>query len=233
VLHFYKLPDKQSTSNIVAERLKKELSAKKQVLWLVSGGSNIEIETAAMAAIPANLQPNLTVMLSDERYGPYGHKDSNLQQLQDAGFNAGRAKVIPVIVPESLPMGATASHYEDNVRTIFAEADTIIAQLGIGDDGHIAGILPNSEATTATDLVANYSAELYDRITLTFNALKKVNAVYVFAFGEDKRPQLERLRDTEVPLAEQPAQFLKQIPEVYVYNDQIDMADANNNGGNQ
>lgn len=231
MLQFHKLPNIQSADKIITERLTRELSAHNQVLWLLSGGSNIGIEVAALAALPDALLPNLTMMLSDERFGPYGHNDSNMQQLYDAGFAPRRAKVIPVIVPESLPLEATASHFADNFRTALAAADVCIAQLGMGVDGHIAGILPETPAVTATGLVASYTTESYERISLTFEALRQITAAYVFVFGQDKQKQLVRLRDKELPLGEQPAQFLKQLSEAYVYNDQVDTETAMLEGG--
>jgi 6-phosphogluconolactonase/glucosamine-6-phosphate isomerase/deaminase len=220
-MQFILLPDKSAASHIMAERLQKELTAHKQVLWLISGGSNIAIEAATLRALSPALLANLTVMPCDERYGPYGHNDSNLQQLHDAGFPEAAVKVIPVLVPESLPLEATSAHFTDNVQAAFAAADSIIAQLGMGSDGHIAGILPNSAAVDATGLVTHYESDPFERITMTFNALQQATAVYVFAFGPDKLDQLERLRDDELPVSEQPAQFLKRISDTYVYNDQI------------
>lgn len=231
MLHFQKVSDATSASGIISERLIKELRDKKQVLWLLSGGSNIAVEVAALNAVPSELRANLTIMLSDERFGPYGHKDSNMQQLHDAGFEPGSAHVVPVIVPESLPMEATTSHYADNIRQALAVADVSIVQLGLGTDGHIAGILPHTPAVNATELVTSYKTENFDRITLTFSALKQTTATYVFAFGTDKRTQLVWLRDADLPVDEQPAQILKQFAEAYVYNDQIDSGDTDVKGG--
>lgn len=204
----------------LAERLKRELSAKKRVLWLLSGGSNIAIEVAIMKALPVELQPYLAMMY-DERYGLFGHKDSNLQQLYDAGFVPGRATIVPALTPENLPLAAAAKRYRAAAEAAFASADVIIAQLGTGTDGHISGILPGSPAVITKSLVAGYRFGEYKRITFTFGALKKATAVYAFAFGDAKRNQLLRLRDENLTLDEQPAQILKQIPEAYVYNDQI------------
>jgi len=225
VLRFQKLSDNASASEIISERLRKELRDKKQVLWLLSGGSNIAIEVAALKTVPSELCANLTIMLSDERFGPYGHKDSNMQQLHDAGFEPGSAHVVPVLVPESLPMDATTHHYEDNITQALAAADVCIVQLGMGSDGHIAGILPHSPAMEATGLVTSYNTENFDRITLTFQALRQATAAYVFAFGADKRTQLVWLQNADLPVDEQPAQFLKRLGEVYMYNDQVDSSD--------
>lgn len=232
MLQFHTLPDIHSASNVIAERLRQELAAGRRVLWLLSGGSNIEIEIDALNALPADLQANLTITLNDERFGPFGHNDSNMQQLHDAGLSTNHVKVIPILVPESLPLDATAAHFGENIDMEIALADVVVSELGMGSDGHIAGILPHTPAVKAGGAATSYTTEQYERITVTFETLKRINTVFVFAFGADKREQLERLRDTETSTDIQPAQFLKQLPEVYVYNDQLDTV-ANEKGGNE
>jgi 6-phosphogluconolactonase/glucosamine-6-phosphate isomerase/deaminase len=221
MLHFYKLTSPDKVADIVAKRLVAELKKKRRVLWLVCGGSNIAAEAATMAKIPAELQEYLAIMLTDERYGVLGNPDSNIRQLYDAGFRPGKATVVPVLTPEELSLEQTAERYAKAVKVAFENANVIVAQFGIGPDGHIAGALPGSAGASSRKLVVGYDAGAFQRITLTPTALKKINVAYAFAFGDPKRQQLELLRDKKLPLAKQPAQILKQIPESYVYSDVI------------
>ena len=202
-------------------RLVKELAAGKQVLWLLSGGSNIQGSVEVMNNISPRLRSKLTVTLGDERYGKVGHINSNFAQLLKAGFKPGRAKLIPVL-QEGLSFEATAVRFDQYLCKAFQTADTVIAQLGMGDDGHVSGILPHSPATeTLTSLTTAYRAKPFDRMTLTFHGLEQISAAYVFAFGEPKRLALQTLHHRRLPLAEQPVQILKQLREAYVYNDQV------------
>jgi 6-phosphogluconolactonase/glucosamine-6-phosphate isomerase/deaminase len=73
------------------DRLLAELSAGKKVLWLTSGGSNIKASVEIMSKVPEPLTANLSVMPSDERFGPPGHADSNWQKLLAAGFDGKQA----------------------------------------------------------------------------------------------------------------------------------------------
>ncbi len=220
-MKFCKISDASMAAKVIARRLCDELESGKQVLWLLSGGSNIYIEVAAMKLITPDRQTKLTIMFSDERFGRIGHQDSNMQKLLEAGFAAGRATIVPTLTPSTRTLESTAEHFQSTVTTAFDKSDAIITQLGIGPDGHTAGILPHSPAVASKDLVAWYHADDFERVTLSFVALKKSTAIYAFTFGADRREQLERLRDQELPLAEQPAQILKQVSEAYVYNDQI------------
>lgn len=205
----------------LTQRLAKELSDGRRVLWLVSGGSNISASVQVAENISEELSQNLTIMLADERYGEVGHTDSNWGQLLKAGFNTGRATTYPVL-QAGLSMEATLNRYNKLANQAFAENDIIVAQLGVGNDGHIAGILPNSEAAHEDQqLVAAYESSPYKRLTLTFPALLKITASYTFAFGAPKREALQNLHDGALDLANQPSQILREIPEAYVYNDQL------------
>ncbi len=202
------------------KRIVSQLATGRNVLWLVSGGSNIKASVTIMNNIPAELTKQLSVMLIDERFGEVGHKDSNWAQLLKAGFDAQNAQMLPVL-KAGLSLEQTARRYNKLCDWAIADADCIFAQLGIGDDGHIAGILPNSAAATEqVKLAVGYTSDDYDRLTLTFPALKSINAIYAFAFGNTKHQALTTLQSKELDMAVQPAQILKQVAEAYLYNDQ-------------
>lgn len=206
----------------LSRRLVQELKENKNVLWLVSGGSNIESAVLVMATIPEELHMQLTIMPVDERYGDVGHNDSNYQQLLTAGFKVGDAIFLSVL-ESGLSLDETTDRFKAIAGQAFEEADTVIALLGIGADGHIAGILPNSPASYEDrKYVVGYDGEDYSRLTLTFPALRRISAAYIYAYGESKEPALTQLKSEQLALEEQPAQILRAIPEAYVYNDQID-----------
>jgi len=202
------------------DRIMRDLADGKQVMWLVPGGSNIPLTVAVMAQLPDELTSHLTVMLTDERYGDIGHDDSNAHQLDESGFIPRQATVIPVL-QAGLDIAETTRQYGIRFQEASQAADVIIGQFGMGSDGHIAGILPGSPAITSADYAAAYNTEQYDRITLTPKALLQLTTAYMFALGNEKLPALEALSKLNTPVAEQPAQLLKQLPEAYVYNDQI------------
>jgi 6-phosphogluconolactonase/glucosamine-6-phosphate isomerase/deaminase len=174
-----------------------------------------------MKQIPDDLTANLTVYLTDERYGEVSHPDSNSRQLEEAGFEHKNARVTWVLA-EGLSLEETADQYSLSIAAAFEANDTVIAQMGMGADGHVCGIMPGTPAVDSDKLVVGYVTENFTRITLTPKALKEhVTAAYVFAFGEGKKEALANLLK-ELPLNEQPAQVLKSLPETYVYNDQIE-----------
>jgi 6-phosphogluconolactonase/glucosamine-6-phosphate isomerase/deaminase len=204
----------------LTSRLVRELAGGRRVLWLTSGGSNIPSTVQIMDNIPPGQSKNLSVSLADERYGEPGHSDSNWAQLMQSDFKGKDAVLLPVLKPGN-SFEETIISYNKLVEKAFADNDVIVAQLGIGSDGHVAGILPNSPATTAKTLVAGYEDPPLKRLTLTFPALSRVTAAYVFAFGEPKRKALAELHDKALPPGKQPAQILNGLPEAYMYSDQV------------
>lgn len=200
----------------------KELSAGKKVLWLLSGGSNIPVSIEVMDKISSSLSQNLTISLADERFGKdVDYTESNWTKLIEAGFKAKKATLKPVVIPGQ-SFDQAVDHYEEIIKQGFADNDVIFAQLGIGEDGHIAGILPGSPASSETKtLVSGYQSQPFLRLTLTFKALKKVDVAYAYAFGSNKHNTLSQLQNENLPPQQQPAQILKQIKKAFLYSDQV------------
>lgn len=206
----------------IATRIDTGLAQGRHVLWLTSGGSNVGLQVEIMrrlhTTIPDRLE-RLSILPLDERYGPPGHADSNVQQLRAAGFEPGAARWLDILAAD-LPLPATVERYTEAARSAFAEADLIVGQFGMGTDGHVAGILPDSPACTDdAATVIGYDWSDYTRLTLSIDMLKKVQVAYVAAFGESKRPAIERLGHNDEPAEKLPAKILYDIAEAYVYTD--------------
>lgn len=212
----------------MATRISDALNAGRKVLWLVCGGSNISVAAKAMERIRIRTAGEsislLTVGLTDERYGPVGHKDSNWQQFVDANVNLSKVSLMPVLIGKSLE--ATVEEYsrsfEMKVKNLRTSGGIVVAMFGIGADGHIAGILPHTEAAESTHLVAGYTAGPYIRVTLTFKALELVDTAYAFVFSggsTTKESMMKQLVDEELDLEDQPAQILKKLAEATLYTD--------------
>ncbi|HSW85026.1 MAG TPA: 6-phosphogluconolactonase [Candidatus Saccharimonadales bacterium] len=205
----------------LTERLVRELAKNKRVLWIISGGSNIPVSVQIMDNISSKLSRYLTILPGDERYGHVGHKDSNWAQLLNAGFNLKKAAGLSVL-NKGMDFAHTLENYRQLVKKSYKDNQVIIAQLGIGEDGHISGILPNSPASMATkELVVGYKDKFFTRLTLTFAGLQQISVAYAFAFGSVKNQALTTLQNSSLAPNIQPAQILKKLPEAYAYSDQF------------
>lgn len=223
-MEFIKTADPTLGIAAVAARLEKELKHNKRVLWLLCGGSGVSAEVQILRRLRENKNiKHLAIMLMDERFGAPGHADSNWQRLVEAGADFTGMYALPVLTDQSLE--ETVAAYNKLTKTAFDAADTVIGQFGVGADGHTAGVLPNSPAAHNTDkLVVAYEAKPFTRITLTHQALKWVDAAYVFAYGAEKKQALTALKAHKQSFQKLPSTIFWDLPEAHIYNDQIGKA---------
>ncbi len=221
-MQVYKIGVPELAIGPLVSKLKSSLSIG-PTLWLVSGGSNIPISVSVMQALDSDLSANLTIALTDERYGPYNHPESNWAKLKNSGFDPKHAQIIePLKADGSADLDSVTADYSEELKTAIDNVNTAIGQFGMGEDGHIAGILPQSPAARELpEIVTSYASQPYTRITMTFNGIRQLNCGFLIAMGASKLPQLERLISQDLPLSDQPAQIIKQIEESFIYNDQI------------
>jgi 6-phosphogluconolactonase/glucosamine-6-phosphate isomerase/deaminase len=210
----------EDAAGFVADAVFREFKLGKKVLLFLTGGSSvavgIKIADILRDQADKNLLQNLVVTLTDERYGPVGHSNSNFFQLNEKGFNLPGAKIIPILMDED--KNITVEKFNKNLNEEFTKAEYKIGLFGIGADGHTAGILPESPAVSARDLAFGYDTATFSRITITFNAIEKLDEVVVWAQGKDKWKVLEELQ-TDIDFAKQPAQILKKVPLLTIFSD--------------
>lgn len=218
-LVFRKLTDGDQIADAIAVLLRQQLEAGKKVLWLIPGGSAIAIVMKVVERLAQQDLSLLSVTLTDERYGEVDHADSNWHQLEDLGFQLERAKLYPVLTGTDREQ--TTKEYAKTLEQLLADNEYRLGFFGIGPDGHTAGILPGSPAVNASEFAASYVAPNFERITMTPRAIARLDEVVVYAMGEAKWPLFDEL-ETDLPLEKQPAQALKQVAHVTIFNDHKD-----------
>jgi 6-phosphogluconolactonase/glucosamine-6-phosphate isomerase/deaminase len=216
-MDFRKISSIQPVVDFIADRLKNALATQQSVLWLVPGGSSIVVAVEISRHLQGQDLHKLAVTLTDERYGPIGHSDSNWQQLTESGFALPGALMVPVLSGDS--METTTQQFHETLKELLQDADYTLGFFGIGPDGHTAGILPGSTPIISKQYAASYEAGNFKRITMTPLAILRLNEAVVYATGEAKRPILDQL-ETRIEIDQQPAQALKFVPKLTIFNDQ-------------
>ncbi len=217
-MEFQRIQDYQPVVEYLVQAINSRLSEGQKVLWLVPGGSAISIAADVSKQLHVPEDGQLIVTLTDERYGPVNHPDSNWLQLASAGFQVANTKELTVLHNKSLE--ETVSDYADALETALLGADFRIGLFGMGADGHTAGILPGSPAVNEQRLASGYAASDFTRLTMTFPAIMRLDQTVVYAMGAGKKPALENLQ-RDIPLAVQPAQIHKKVSRCTIFNDQI------------
>jgi 6-phosphogluconolactonase/glucosamine-6-phosphate isomerase/deaminase len=199
------------------------------VLYL-SGGSTPKVLYERFAS-EEKLIPG-AVGVVDERYGPKFHDNSNEKMFRETGLlrylEMRNIPFYPIL--NSHPGEATTSFqndrkqtaeaYDEQLRSLNATYQKSVAILGIGTDGHTAGLPAlNSKVEIQNakffdekyDLVTQYHDTIGpygQRVTMTFTALSMLDVLLVLAFGEEKKKALE-LAFTDGSESEIPARFFK------------------------
>ncbi len=212
--------DIENAADFVASSVFSHLEAGKKVLLFLTGGSSVavgvKISDILRDKADKDLLQNLIVTLTDERYGPTDHFNSNFFQLTEQGFSLPQAKIIPILIDDD--RNITTEKFNMALNEEFIRAEYKIGLFGIGVDGHTAGILPETSAVDAKDLAFGYDTATFSRITMTFNAIKKLDEVIVWAQGKDKWKILEELQ-TDIAIEKQPAQILKKVSLLTIFSD--------------
>ena len=219
MIEFYKIHSNNQFIKDFSDKLQNLLNQHQRILWIVSGGSNITNEVAIMSKVSNKDSARLEILLSDERFGPSDYPASNYNLLLQAGFNPKQAKFENILTLADIEKAN--SYYSELFKAKIQNTDYIIAELGIGSDSHIAGILPSSTAANSKELSCYYEGPDYQRITLTFNALSKIDQVMIYSEGKDKEEVINNLlakenRDQTIF----PSEIVYKIKSVSIYNKQ-------------
>ncbi len=219
MMEFYEIQSNDQFIKDFSAKLQNLLNQHKRILWIVSGGSNIANEVAIMSKVSNEDSARLEILLSDERFGPSDYSESNYNQLLQAGFNFKQANFENILTFADIEKAN--SYYSELFKAKIQKTDYIIAELGIGSDSHIAGILPNSSSANSRELSYCYEGPDYQRITLTFKALLKINQAMIYSEGKDKEEVIKKLLvEEDRDQTTFPSQILYKIKSVSIYNKQ-------------
>jgi 6-phosphogluconolactonase/glucosamine-6-phosphate isomerase/deaminase len=98
-------------------------------------------------------------------------------------------------VLENKSLEQTAKDYDETLRFLFNHFAKTVAIMGIGEDGHTAGIPVGVDSDENSDLVSfftNFPSNLNERISLNFSALKQIDVLIVLVFGKEKQKALDK-----------------------------------------
>lgn len=207
-------------------------SKDRSILLMLSGGSAFGL--LEPMGMPASFE-RVTITVLDERYST-DENVNNFAQLAKTEFYTKAKMAGASFIDTRITEGETLNEAE--VRFDYAlknwirdnEGGVIIATMGIGPDGHTAGIFPHADDEKFRylfeqdeKLVAGYHvhiAEPKERLTVTNHFLREyVDYAVMFAVGEAKRITFEQTLRHEGILAETPARIIHSMKNVEIFTD--------------
>lgn len=227
----------QSAAGKLNDVLRETSSKEVSILLLLSGGSSL----ALLDNIDyVNLGSQVTVTVLDERYSA-NPSENNMAQIASSKFyiKAKRAGCgfIDTRVQNNETQEQLASRFNNDLVTWIRQNPTgkIIATVGIGEDGHVSGIMPYPEDSALfnrmfdnkndEELITSYDASGKNpypkRVTTNINLIRKIDTAISYVIGENKKEALKKINDQDGSLNETPARVLREIKgSVFLFTDQ-------------
>lgn len=141
--------------------------------------------------------------LSDERWVPNDHEDSNGRMARRSLIDHVPATLLEIDYLERRLPQAAAQRYARRLTEVVGDQPYIVL-LGMGDDGHTASLFPGTDALRVenADFVANFVPERGWRLTATIPILHRARHLVFLVSGETKAAMIRRVFNGEdLPIA--------------------------------
>ena len=162
----------------------------------LTGGSIAEEIHRAIARLSADSGVDwsrVVLWWGDERWLPAGSDDRNEVQAHRAFIDAVGVHPDNVHVMPPSDAGLTLAEAADAYSALVRERGAgffEVLMLGIGPDGHVASLFPGHPAAVVADAIVvpveGSPKPPPERLSLTFEAMERSNAVWFVAAGADK-----------------------------------------------
>lgn len=217
-----------------------ELHKGRRVLLFLSGGSAVQLYKKLGESLLRNEIDSSYIAFAqvDERFQPEDKNDVNAVSIERTGlWEVCKKKNIPYyLISQEGTLEDSARQYNETVSKLLTEYPYRLAILGIGEDGHTAGLLPFHERYwNKKPMVVGYTVKerqnntavsfcqrfrFKKRVTLTPKALK-LNFALVVASGEKKRWAIENAfkKENKNSIDIYPAALLQKIQKVDLFTD--------------
>ncbi len=165
----------------------------------LSGGSTPKLAYSMMLNDISDFS-NITLWTIDDRWVPLTDENSN-QKMINSNFSETNSKILAIKYSGDNPH-EDAELYSQSLKENITTFDSGV--IGLGDDGHIASLFPNTAGLEETDnlFIANEVNIISKwRITSTFKLLSNISNLYLLVTGENKKDILSKaLNGSDLPV---------------------------------
>jgi 6-phosphogluconolactonase len=193
-------------AELIADRIRESLGPFRLCL---SGGSTPRGCYHHLAHLSRLPWDRVEIYQGDERFVPHDDRSSNYRMIREALLKHVAPREIFAMPTDGMPEDA-AGAYEDILRQQYGSSRLLPDQplfdlqlLGLGDDGHIASLIPGQPVLEdrAHWVAAVPKGRDEPRLTLTYPALESSRLILFLVSGAAKQDALARARagDAAVP----------------------------------
>jgi 6-phosphogluconolactonase len=197
------------------------LSGQERCSLMLTGGKTAEALYNYWASSGVLPLDRIRFFFGDERCVPMWHPDSNYALVMTTLFGDGDSQGCEVnrMDADNTEYEAASRSYE---RLLPARIDILL--LGMGTDGHVASLFPNSEALQSFDrtVVSVRGAKPpFDRLTITPAVIANAGLVFLLATGSQKGEVLAEALKTPADYVSLPVRLT--IGRTWLLDDQAAM----------
>lgn len=182
----------------IAELLARRLQHQPRASLVVSGGTSPLACFAALADKPLDWD-RVQVLLSDERWVPPDHEDSNEKLAREALLVGAATQADLQAVYAG---GVSPEERCDELQDPLPILPFSCSLIGMGTDGHFASLFPDADnldlgmAVDGTRLYVPVTTEAspHPRISMTLAGISRSDEVVLLIFGDDKLEVYEQAR---------------------------------------
>lgn len=202
---------------LIATTISEATTERAEAIVGLSGGSTPKPIYTMLATDQHIPWKKVKFFLTDERYVPAVHPDSNQGMVRSTLLTRDAAEASLIAPRTELLLEKCIADYDEKIHSL-GHPDLVI--LGMGDDGHIASLFPSvppqafgpaSVIHTQTDRFA-----VKDRISVTFPPLLHAKKRIFLITGKKKTELLRMMQSANEDVSLYPAQYLFDAATVWV-----------------
>lgn len=190
--HFFdtRLEASTAAAERMAELLANRLDNQSQASIIVSGGTSPRDCMTILAKTPLDWQ-RVQIALSDERWVPPDHEDSNEKLVRESLLvdEAALATLLPVYAD-----GVSPEERCEILQDPLPVLPFACSLIGIGTDGHFASLFPDAEQLALgldmecgrLYLPVTTAASPHVRISMTLAGISRSDEIVLLFFGDEK-----------------------------------------------